>query len=158
MSADIQRTQTPSGLRLVLPMREAHHPIPHLIGSLPYGLPIIMLPLWLLGSVVIRRLFRIPKPPRAEILLTEEELYFRMQRPSANEISELRFAPSSLREFRRNRFCAGIYLHVAGATMETILDDVPEETLGEVIQVVNSFRTAGGLIDAQGSSRRKENT
>ena len=144
MSDGIQRIQTPSGLRLVLPMREAHHPIPDLIGSLPYGLPIIMLPLWLLGSVVIRRLFRIPNPPRAEILLTEEELYFRMQRPSANEISELRFAPSALREFRRNRFCAGIYLHVAGATMETILDDVPEETLDELIREVRLFTHAGG--------------
>ena len=73
-------------------------------------------------------------------------------------MSDLWFGPSLLREFRRSRRRAGIYLHVAGATMETILDDVPEETLGEVIQVVNSFRTAGGLIDAQGSSRRKENT
>lgn len=131
-------------------MREAHHPIPDLIGSLPFALPIFVLPLWLLGSVVIRRLFRIPKPPRAEILLTEEELYFRMQRPSANEISELRFAPSALREFRRNRYCSGIYLHVAGATMETILDDVPEETLDELIREVRLFTHAGGSSDSEG--------
>ena len=143
MSDGIQRIQTPSGLRLVLPMREAHHPIPDLIGSLPLPLPVILVPLWLLGIVVIRRLFRIPKPPRAEILLTEEELYFRMQRPSANEISELRFAPSALREFRRNRYCPGIYLHVAGATMETILDDVPVETLEELIREVRLFTRSG---------------
>ena len=143
MSDGIQRIQTPSGLRLVLPMREAHHPIPDLIGSLPLPLLVILVPLWLLGSVIIRRLFRIPKPPRAEILLTEEVLYFRMQRPSANEISELRFAPSALREFRRNRFCAGIYLHIAGATMETILDDVPEETLEELIREIGLFKPSG---------------
>ena len=143
MSDGIQRIQTPSGLRLVLPMREAHHPIPDLIGSLPLPLPVILVPLWLLGSVVIRRLFRIPKPPRAEILLTEEVLYFRMQRPSYNEISELRFAPSSLLVFRRNRYCPGIYLHVAGATMETILDDVPVETLEELIREIGLFKPSG---------------
>ena len=121
-------TRNDNHVTVVLPMLSPYVPIPSSLIAADM-LAIVLVPLWAIGSAIVRTVFRIPSPPRAFFEIDAERFRMTLVSQDNGEKSHIEYARDDIVELRKNRYEKGLWLHVRGAAMQTYLQDVDDDTI-----------------------------
>lgn len=144
----LQVETLPTGVtRIVLPMEGFYLPTPRWVSNTDL-LAIVFVPLWLLGSLIFRVVFRLTTPPRVTIDVGADETQFVFCRKDTGEVSRYTWPSAKIIEFRPNRYSYGLWIHVAGIVQQTYATDLSKEAMerigDELRKVLISKRKGSG--------------
>jgi hypothetical protein len=122
-------------IRIIVPMRGPYFPTPEWVWSLDV-LSIFIGPIWMVGTVVIRTILRLPKPPRAVFEISLDRVKLMMQDPGGG-VKAFDWPRQAVLEARVNRYDKGFWLHVTDHVKETYLQDLPRPTLEKLEAALN---------------------
>jgi hypothetical protein len=108
-------------------MRGHYGPMPRWLSDTDV-LSLIVVPVWIVLALVIRRLLRLPKPPRAMFEISHDQVKAKFC-DSAGQTMLFRWPRSAVAELRANRFQAGLWISVPGHVKDTFLEDLPLKTV-----------------------------
>lgn len=129
---DLQLRTDPNGApQLVVPMPLPYLPIPHWVAGTDI-LALVLVPLWLVLSFVVRKVARIQPPPHAVFTVTPECFHVDFVCRENGDRSALECHPRQIVELRRNRYAKGLWLHIKGERMETYLEGFDGETVDAI--------------------------
>jgi hypothetical protein len=128
--------------RIIVLMPGLYAPIPSWISSLDV-FALIVAPVWWIATLVIRTLLRMPKPPRAVFEVTRDRFKVRICDRVSDETRSFDCPRSSVAEARANRYERGLWLDLTGQVKETILSDLPQDTIDR-IEAALQLVLAGG--------------
>jgi hypothetical protein len=127
--------------RVVVHMRGLYVPVPSWVHDLDV-LALVVGPLWWVGSLLVRVLLRLPKPPRAVFEVTREHLRMTLRDRASGETSDFAWPKAAVVEARVNRFEPGLWLNVTGHVKDTYLQDLPRESLERVEEELRAALTS----------------
>ena len=116
-------------------MRSPYLPIPTWLTGLDL-FALVAIPVWLIGSGIVRWLFRVEPPPRAIFDVSADTFAMTLYAQESGEKSSFDCQRKSVVEFRKNRLERGLWIHVKGVSMETHLQDVDDATIESLSEVV----------------------
>jgi hypothetical protein len=108
-------------------------------------LAIILIPLWAIGSGVIRALMRIDPPPRARFIVARDRFEMELVAHDSGERTTVRCDPKQIVELRKNRFDKGLWIHIRGKSMDTYLQDVDDETIHAICSELHKIMAVDGM-------------
>lgn len=123
---------------VVLPMPRPYLPIPTWFTGLEL-LALIVVPVWLLCSGLIRAIFRIEPPPRVTIAIDPDGFTMCFCDRDTGERTTFNCSSDCIAEFRKNRLEPGLWVHAKGVTMETFLRDIDDATIEELTRSVREI-------------------
>ncbi|TWU48975.1 hypothetical protein Poly51_48790 [Rubripirellula tenax] len=123
---------------VVLPMARPYLPIPTLFTALEL-FALVVVPVWLLCSGLVRVIFRIQPPPRAKIAIDSVDFSMQLCDRGTGEKTTVNCPRNRIVEFRKNRLEPGLWIHVKDVRMETFLQDVDDATIEALSQAVRKI-------------------
>lgn len=131
--------------RVVVPTEGLWVPVPHWTKGLDL-LSLIVVPLWWLGTLMLRLCLRLPNPPRAIFEVTEEHIAMTLRDPGSGEATTLRWPRSAVVEARADRFEPGLWIDVSGHVKETYLTARPRPILTLGTFTMSAYRSDVPLL------------
>jgi hypothetical protein len=132
------------GFELIVPMCLPYRPVPAGLSSTLLG-GLVATPLWILGSIIVRKIWNVKVPPRARFVLERDRFRADFVSQTTGEKSHLECDPAKIVELRKNQFVQGLFIRVVGVVQETFLEDIDDETIKSISA---ELRTALGLHSA----------
>lgn len=107
-------------------------PVPWWVGLTTSGYLLIFLGwwVWILWWLVARmraELERERLPNLATFVLVENKLHVHAFQPKDWKVASFSWNRDAIAVFRPNRYCPGFYVHIRGVTMDTIVENVPDD-------------------------------
>jgi hypothetical protein len=115
-------------VRVNVAMPHPYFPIPNWVGYFDV-FSLIILPIWIVCAVISRTIKRTPVPSRAEFEIRPSHLTVKLRDPNNGEVTAQQYPRFAINEIRPNRYQKGLWIDITGHIKDTILTDVPAETL-----------------------------
>ncbi|MBC8105528.1 MAG: hypothetical protein H7Z14_02970 [Anaerolineae bacterium] len=114
--------------RIIVAMPRLYAPVPTWVADLDL-LSIVIWPIWMALSVLYRTLSGISAPPRALFEVRASHLTMSLCDPSTGKTTTTQWPLFAIVEMRPNRYGAGMWVNVTGGVKDTVLEDIPRETV-----------------------------
>jgi hypothetical protein len=114
--------------RIVVKMQGLYVPIPRWVWQLE-ALSVVVAPIWWVVGFIIRSCLRCPKPPRAVFEVSDVRFRMTLRDPATGETTVADWPRSDVAEARANRYERGLWLNVTGQMKDTVLQDLPRESI-----------------------------
>ncbi|QDT00550.1 hypothetical protein [Adhaeretor mobilis] len=125
-------------LHIAIPMQRPYLPIPQWVVSFDV-LSVVLIPLWLIGSVIVRTIRSKKVPPRADFMIGQEEFSMRLCDRETGVQTSIECPLTSIVEFRKNEFEKGLWVHINNKRKETILKEMDDETIKSLCSTIQSY-------------------
>jgi hypothetical protein len=109
-------------------MRGLYAPVPPWVYEMDL-FSLVVAPVWLITTLLVRLCLRLPKPPRAVFEVSDEQLTMVLRESASSKIHTFEWPRSAVIEARANRYDRGLWINVPGHVKETYLSDLPRETI-----------------------------
>jgi hypothetical protein len=123
--------------RIVVAMSAPYVPVPKWVGDLDL-LALVVAPIWWVATLLVRTCLRLPKPPRAVFVVSDERLKMILRDPGSGEATAFDWPRSAIAEARANRYDNGLWLNVSGNVKETYLADLPRGSIERLEAALHS--------------------
>lgn len=139
-------------VRINVAMRWWYAPVPLWLAAIGnYGGALMVM--WYIGSLLVRTIMRIPKPPRAVFEVTDEQLSMELRHPMTGERTIHSWPRQAVAEIRGNRYGSGLYVNVPGQVKQTYLTDVSRQTIAMLETALREALTEIVASDMAADSR-----
>lgn len=119
-------------VELIVPQTEKYLPVPEWVGAADL-LSLILLPIWIIFYSIANAIYHFEIPPQAVFRISTDLLLMTFVSKDG-EKQEYEYPREKVVEFRKNRYESGIWLRVAGVTMESHQADLDDDVVTAICE------------------------
>ncbi len=121
--------------RVVVAMTGLYAPVPSWLASIGL-LALMVVPVWVVGTLVVRALRGLEKPPRAVFEVDADRVTLLLRDSESGQLTRHDWPRASVAALRANRYGRGLWVDVPGHMKETLLTDESKTTINRLAFVL----------------------
>lgn len=139
-------------VRIIVRSKGLYAPVPTWVSNLDL-LTIIVWPIYWLSVIVWRFLLHRPNPSRAIFEIDDQRMKMMLRDFQTGECTTRGWPRSAVVAARANRFEKGLWIDVPGHVKETVLTDLPRDTIERLDAAINEALGNQKPSDPEGTPR-----